>query len=121
MMRRAVIGWMIAVVLVGVVTPGTATSDEPSRSFAECVLGGGDIRRVDDDLSCRHIVSWTMRTYLTGTTACGEDVEYEIWDEVRSGTVTWFFASRPTVTLPEIGETWPAVSATPIPCVEGDS
>lgn len=119
-MRRA--GFIAAILMVvssAFGTPKASAEDvEPARSFAACVARGGDVRRSGDDLLCRHITSSTMRTYLSGTTACGEEVQYEIWDEIRTGTVTSAFAPQRVVELPEVGETWPQASATPIPCAD---
>ena len=96
----------------------SAAGEEAARSFPECVIRGGEIRRDGEDIACRHITSYSMRTYLSGKTTCGEDVQYEIWDDIRFGTVTYAFAPHRTVQLPEVGETWRESSATPIPCLD---
>ena len=112
---------LVMVALSALTTPVTGASEDAAQSFPECVLRGGEIRRDGDDIACRHITSYTMRTYLSGTTTCGEEVQYEIWDEIRSGTVTYFLAPHRAVELPEVGETWPEASATPLSCLDNDS
>ena len=122
-MRRA--GLIAAMMIMMPIACGepvaNAEDAEPARSFAACVARGGNVRRSGDEFLCRHITSYTMRTYLSGTTTCGEEVQYEIWDEIRSGTVTFAFAPQRVVQLPEVGETWRETSATPIPCVDPES
>lgn len=101
-----------------VVSPALSASDEPAQSFAECVARGGEVRLIENDIRCRHITSYTMRTYLSGNTECGEDVQFEIWEEISYGTVTYAFTPHRVVELPEVGELWPEASSTPIPCLD---
>lgn len=117
----AAIVLMLATMMLTAPAPAAGADEDAARSFGECVVRGGEVRRVGDDIACRHITSYTMRTYYKATTACGEEVEAEIWDEIRSGTVTYAFGSHRTVALPEVGETWPDSLSTPIPCLDNGS
>lgn len=118
-MRRAAIVAVMLVMMFSPVGVGEASAeDDAARTFIACVARSGDVRRSGDDLLCRHITSTTMRTYLAGTTACSEEVQYEIWQEIRSGTVTFAFHPGRVILLPEDEGTWPEALATPVSCLD---
>lgn len=113
---------LLAIMLGIVVTLGTAgvtATDDLPRTFGECVLQGGDVRRIDGELTCRLIRSYDFRVYGTGTNECGDLVDIEIWGETRTGVVTYFLALGRTVELPEIGGESMALPEDPSACLEG--
>lgn len=104
--------------MVSIHLPTVAADEDVPRSFAACVLQGGRVRQIHDDLSCRLVTAYTMRTYLSGTTTCGEEVQYEIWGEVRYGAVTFLFDPARVVELPEIRDDNVEGATQPIPCLD---
>lgn len=118
MTLRSIAAIALVLATMTLTAPAGRGAEDAARSFPGCVIRGGEVRRVGDNIACRHVTSYTMRTYYTATTACGEEVEAEIWDEIRAGTVTFAFGAHQTVDLPEVGETWPDSLSTPIPCLD---
>jgi hypothetical protein len=115
--RRSILAAVMAVGLaIGV--SGVSAADDLPRTFEGCVAKGGDIRRIDGELTCRLIHASDFRVYGTVPDECGEQVDIEIWGEDRTGVVTYFLAPERTIELPEVGmhDAWASVSATAIPC-----
>lgn len=116
---------ILAVVMGAVAALGMSSvsaADDLPRTFAGCVANGGDVRPVDDEVTCRLVRAYDFRVYGTTTTECGEEIALEIWGETRTGVVTFFLAPGKTTELPEIGMegAWEDASATTIPCQDGE-
>jgi hypothetical protein len=97
---------------------GASGSDDLPRTFAECVMNGGDVRSEGSEVTCRLVRAYDFRIYGWGTTECGEQIALEVWGETRRGVVTYPFEPGRTVELPEIGEEGMVLPEEPLACLE---
>lgn len=102
----------------GIGGPASAANDDLPTTFGECLLQAGDIRLVEDHLTCRLIRAYDFRIYGSGTSECGEEIMLEIWGETREGVVTFFFKPDQTIELPVLGEDDMVLPDEALPCRE---
>ena len=95
-----------------------AAADTLPDTFSECVFALGNVRLLDGDMTCRYVRLSDIRIYGTAETACGEQVDIEIWDVTRDGVLTYAIAPAKTQALPEIGVDWASWTSTPMACLD---
>lgn len=104
-----------AIVFVVLLATLFASGHDLPQSFVECVVRGGSVTMEGSDITCRYVETTTLRTYLTGTTECGETLTFDAWGETKRGVLTYMFDPALTEVLPEVRDD--GIPVMPMPCL----